>query len=273
MINVLLALAAALYAGTAAILIASLVGARRFVPPVGAAVTAAAVVAQTAALALYTAQTRELPLVGMAPALCTLAYLLGGFLLPATVFKDTRPLALVLAPLAAILLLVAMIVGVHPAGEPMAFRGWWLGLHIVLGFVGYVCLAVAFAAGLFYLLQLRELKEKRFGRLFRFIPPLAVLDRVGRIALQVGFPALTLNLALGWAWTVRFRNSLFIENPQVVWGILSWVVFVAALVAGTGGAGRGRRSALVSVFGFLVVVVAYLLWVGPTGGQLFHVGV
>ena len=49
-------------------------------------------------------------------------------------------------------------------------------------------------------------------------------------------------------------------NPKVVWGVITWLVFVAALVARAGeGAARARRGALVSVVGFAVVVAAYVL--------------
>lgn len=275
MIALFHAVAAALYLAAAGLLIGSLAGGRRIVPGAAAPLTAAAVAVHTVGLGLFTIRYGELPLVGLAPSLSSLAYLIGGFLLPATLFRDTRPLGLVLAPLVVVLLIAALALGIHPAPDGVpTFSGWWLGLHVVLGLVGYVCLAVAFAAGLMYLIQFRELKTKRFGRIFRLFPPLATLDRVGRVALQVGFPALTLNLALGWAWTVRFRGSFLIENPQVMWGVLSWCVFVAALLVGLGGAGRERRSALASVCGFVVVVAAYLLLgVGATGGRLFHPGV
>jgi HemX protein len=165
----------------------------------------------------------------------------------------------VLVPVAAALAAVAEVAGLHPAEQELAFRGPWFTLHVVLAMLGYAGLTVAFAAGLMYLLQFRELKGKRFGAVFRFFPPLDTLDRIGRRALLVGLPFLTVALLLGWAWAERFGPPMGFGNPKVVWGVVTWLVFVVALAARSrGGAGPARRGALVSVIGFAVVVAAYL---------------
>jgi ABC-type transport system involved in cytochrome c biogenesis permease subunit len=157
-----------------------------------------------------------------------------------------------------------------PSSPARAFVGVWFSLHVVLAFAGYACLALAFAAGLLYLLQFRALKERRLGRVFRYFPSLTTLDMVGRRAIAVGFPGLSLGIALGWAWTLRYRQSLAIGDPQVIWGVLSWFVFFALLFVRSGGAGRERRSALANVVGFLVVVAAYVvLRVSMTSGRTF----
>src|SRR5690606_1802339 len=116
----------------------------------------------------------------------------------------------------------------------------------------------------------RELKGKRFGRMFRFSPPLAVLDRAGRQALAVGFPAWSLALGLAWAWTIRFERGILLTNPQVKWGLVTWFVFVLALASRSGPAGRDRRGAWASVLGFAVVVAVYvILRVGAAEGRVF----
>lgn len=270
MITILHALALALYGGAAAVLVGSLAEGRRLAPWSGVALLAGGAAVHASALILYVTRYAELPLVGLAPSLSTLALLMAVFLLAVQQFREARPLGLVLIPLIGLLVAVSLFLGLRPAGEPLAFRGPWFALHVVLGFIGYAGLAVAFAAGLLYLIQFRELKAKRFGRIFRFFPALETLDRISRQALRIGFPALTLTLVLGWAWTVRFQHSFAIANPQVIWGVLSWFVFVAALAAGARGAGRERRAALASVVGFVVVVVAYLaLKVALAQGRLF----
>jgi len=162
-----------------------------------------------------------------------------------------------------------------PVGVPseavLSFQGPWFVLHVMLALVGYAGLTVAFACGLMYLLQFRELRNKNFGAIFRFFPPLDTLDRMGKWALIVGLPFLTLALVVGWAWTERFGHPLAPGNPKVVWGVLSWLLILAALVARAGGGRRGVRAAAASVVVFAVVVVAYIvLRVGEpqTGGFL-----
>jgi hypothetical protein len=46
---------------------------------------------------------------------------------------------------------------------------------------------------------------------------------------------------------------------KLVWVVLSWVVFVVAILARLGGGRPSHRGALASVVGFVVVCVLYLL--------------
>ncbi len=270
MIILLHVLALVLYGIAAGIQIASLARGQRMVPRIATATLGSAVVVHAVALAAFVAAYRELPLVGLAPSLSTLAFLIGAFLVAVVNFREARPVGLVLLPIVAILLLVALALQIRPAGQVLAFRGAWLAFHVVLGFIGYVGLAVAFAAGLLYLLQFRELKSKRFGRLFRYFPPLATLDQLGRLGLRVGFPALTVSLIAGWAWTIRFQHTFAFAMPQVIWGMITWVVFAAAMLVGRAGPARARRRAVACVVGFALVVAAYVvLRVAITGGRLF----
>jgi len=260
-----------LYGLTGLVLLGSLAGSRPAAPRWAAAVAGAAVAVHGWALVAYARAFGELPLVGLAPSLSSLGFLIGVFLVVVVWFRDSRPLGLVLAPLVFGLLGAALLLGVRPAGEALAFRGFWFALHVVLAFAGYAGLAVAFAAGLAYLVQFRALRGKRFGRVFRFFPSLVLLDRVGRRALLAGFPALSVALLVGWTWTVRFQRSLAVSDPQVIWGVLSWLVFVVALaVRAGGGTAPDRRAALAAVLGFLAVVAAYVaLRVSVSAGRLF----
>ena len=212
----------------------------------------------------------QLPLVGLGPSLSTLAFLVGIGTLVASTLGHARTVGLVLIPWVAALVGVAAAVGVRPTGEERIYQSVWFVLHVVFAFVGYAGLTVAFAAGLMYLLQFRELKSKHFGAIFRFFPPLETLDRLGRVGLIAGFPFLTLALLVGWAWSTRFQGVTAPENPKLAWVIVSWFVFVGALAARLGGGRRGQRGALASVLGFVVVVVVYLvLRVQSTHGGAF----
>jgi HemX protein len=253
-------LAALLLYGTAAALMwVSFVRSDRRLPPVASAALAAGLAVHTGALALFAARWAELPLVGLGPSLSTLAYLVGLGTLIASTLGHALTVGLVLIPVVVALVGVATAVGVQPAGEAAVFGSVWFVLHVVFAFVAYVGLTLAFGAGLMYLLQFRELKSKHFGAIFRFFPPLDTLDRLGRLGLLAGFPFLTLALLVGWGWTARFQGIATPDNPKLLWVILSWVVFLAALAARLGGGRRGHRGALASVIGFVVVVVCYLL--------------
>jgi HemX protein len=210
-------------------------------------------------LVVFTVRWAELPLVGLGPSLSTLAFLIGLGTLIASTLASATTVGLVLLPVVTALAGIAVAVGVQPTGEPGPFQSVWFVLHVVMALVGYAGLTVAFAAGLMYLLQFRELKSKHFGAIFRFFPPLETLDRLGRKGLLIGFPFLTLAMLVGWAWSARFDVVPSPGDPKLTWVILSWVVFLAALLAGFGSGRRSQRGALVSVVGFVVVVVLYVV--------------
>ena len=247
------------YAFAASLLVMSLLRGRPQFSSIATGVVAVGIGVHLGALAAFLSRWGELPLVGLGPCLSTIALLIALVSVFAATFWSARPLGLVLVPLAAFLLGGAAIVGIEPAGEPVAFRGPWFVLHVLFAFGGYAGLATAFAAGLMYLLQFRQLRSKRFGPIFRFFPPLETLDRVGQWGLLIGFPFLTLALLLGWAWTERFGATEMARNSEVIWGVLTWCVFLVALVARRGGGTQAKRTALASVLGFAVVVVTYLV--------------
>jgi HemX protein len=247
------------YLGAGGLAMSSLAAGHRNVPRAGVALIATALLVHAAGLIVYTVRFAELPLVGLGASLSTLAFLIGAALLGAAALRSVRPLALVLIPLIAILLAGALTLGLAPGRTVSQFRGVWFAAHVVLAFLGYASLAVAFAAGLLYLVQWRALKGKNFGRAFRFFPPLETLDRLRQSALFLGFFALTFALTLAWAWTIRFLNTLATENLQVIWGVVTWLVFSAALLSRAGGGGAERRAAATVVAGFFVVVLSYVL--------------
>jgi HemX protein len=259
MVEILHAAALVMYALAAAMFVMSLLRGHERLPGVGTALLVAGLVIHAAALAAFLARWGELPLVGLGPSLSSLAFLISiGSLIVATVGR-VGPLGLVMVPVVAVVQGAALLVGLRPGGETMTFSGVWFVLHVLLAFVGYAALTMAFAAGLMYLLQFRQLKGKRFGAIFRFFPPLDTLDRIGRRALIVGFPALTLALLLGAAWIRSFPEPASPGNSHILWGVLSWAVFAAALLARAGSGRKGHRGALASVVGFVVVVLAFLL--------------
>ncbi|CAN5634664.1 hypothetical protein BH23GEM6_BH23GEM6_14090 [soil metagenome] len=252
-------IALAQYGIAAALLAVSFARGAGGLPVVARGILALALAVHAWGLLVFTLSWGELPLVGLGPSLSTLAFLVGLGTLIASTLANATTVGLILLPLVTLLIGVATAFGVQPTGEPGAFQSVWFVLHVVLAFVGYVGLTVAFAAGLMYLLQFRQLKSKQFGAIFRFFPPLETLDRLGTRGLLIGFPFLTLAMIVGWGWITRFHMMPQPGSSKLTWVILSWFVFLAALVSRVGTGRRSRRGALVSVVGFVVVVVLYVV--------------
>lgn len=263
------ALLAYLLAGL--LLARSLAEGGRSVPWTSSAALAVGVLVHAATLLLFAQRYGELPLAGLGPSLSTLGFVVAVFVLGAASLGEARPLGIAVVPVAAILSGAALMVGLSPPATEAYFGSRvWFSLHVLLAFGGYAGLALASGAGLLYLIQLRELKDKRFGRVFRFLPSLDKLEELGRGALAVGLLSLSIGLVLGWAWTMRFRGGLELDDPKVAWAVGTWVVMAAGLAIRGGGPRRQRWGAAVIVAGFVLVVASYLvLRLGETGRTFF----
>ncbi len=221
------------------------------------------------ALAVFTAARGSLPLVGLGPASSTLALAVAGLLLGASLREEVRPAALFVVPLIVLLLAEAVAVGLEPAVRQTAFRGPWFVAHVATVFVGYAALTIASASAAMYLLQFRSLKRKDFGQVFSFLPPLETLDRLHRVGLAAGFSGLTLGLIVGWSWTLTYGRGWEFGNPQVVFGVVSWVAYLGAILARLVPGGRDRRSASATTAAFVVTATAFGLLRALTGGSGF----
>lgn len=141
-----------------------------------------------------------------------------------------------------------------------SFARLWLILHLFPVYVGYAGFAVAAALALTYLCQERLLRRKGPSALWRRLPSLATLERMGRAALSLGFPALTVGLVVGVLWTGRNPTLLgraWYADPKVVSGFIVWLFYAAVLHVRLFVHLHGRRAALLTVAGFLLTLVSF----------------
>lgn len=232
--------------------------------------TAFATALHLTALLSFWHSTGELPLVGPGAALSSLAFVGGVALVVMLPLREGARVVLGLLPIVLILQGAALLLGIRLSPVTLDYQGIGFVLHVALAFLGFQGFAIAFAAGVLYLTQRHELKEKRFGRFFDFLPPLAILDRVGGVGGWVGFVSLTLSLLLGWEWTVENRGSFLLTSPKVIWSVFSWFCLAAVLVLRHGRASTEVRNAIAAVVAFAAVIVCYvLLRMASVGSGLF----
>ena len=234
-------------------------GSRGRAPTSASVLAVAGLLLHGVALTLFAVEHGELPLVGPGAALSTLAFVGAVALVVLFPLQEVARVAIVLLPFVITLQVVALVVGVQPTGADFDFQGAGFILHVAFAFVGFQAFALAFAAGALYLIQFHELKTKRFGKVFRFVPPLATLDALGRIGIWLGFGALSLSLALAWAWTLTYRGSLEMADPKVIWSVLSWFCFLGVMLVRRQGGRPEYRGAVAAVLGFAVVVAVFVV--------------
>ncbi len=250
-------IAAALYIAASVRYAVRFARGRSGVPIWGTALVYLGVLSHAVGLTLYWTRFHEPPLVGLGPSLASLSLLVALGLAVLGAFASARALGLLLAPASALILVIALVIGIEPTGQAPAFRRPWLVFHVSLAFIGYAGWVVAAASGLMYLLQFRELKDKQLGAVFQFFPSLDTLDRLSEWALVTAFGALTLGVLLGWAWTLRFEPE--VSSTKVMWGVLAWFVLGIAVWTRFSPRLSSRGAAIWNVAGFCLVFVAYLV--------------
>jgi HemX protein len=243
----------------AAAALAALPFARRVSAPVNGVIAALilGISAHAIALLTFAHESGSGSLTGLGPALSFAGFVLAVSLLLVEAFAREVSVALIAAPLSALMLIIANVFGLRPLMDPQGSRAVWLVMHIVLSFAGMAAYATAAAAGTMYLVAHRDLKSARFGAIFRFFPPLDTLDRVNHFASIAGFLALTTGLALAAAYSIAYRTVVL---PQLVWGLGAWVC-IGALALGRMLRGlQARRAAILSAITFASVMLMYVVF-------------
>jgi ABC-type transport system involved in cytochrome c biogenesis permease subunit len=128
--------------------------------------------------------------------------------------------------------------------------------HIVSILLGYAAFLLASVLAALYLIRAVQLKKKSSGGWLERLPSLELLDRSTYLLIALGFPLLTLGMALGFV-RVSQKGGTFV-NTDVLLGLLTlgiYAVYVyTRLVAGW----QGRRVNQVLLVGFLFLLATFV---------------
>lgn len=150
---------------------------------------------------------------------------------------------------------LALPTGLRALVTEPSIRSAWIWVHVVLALLGLAALVLNFAGAVMYLLQERQLKVKRPGRVYYRLPSLETLDRFTFRTLTLGFPFLTAGLLLGVLWANAAWGSVFAFDPMAFLSVAMWVVYAATLSGRALGAWRGRRAAYFAIVGFCTLLL------------------
>lgn len=126
-----------------------------------------------------------------------------------------------------------------------------LGLHVATMVMAYSALSVSFGAAALYLLR------SALPGLAARLPGAAVLDEVAYWSVLVGFPLLTLGIALGAYWADTAWGRYWGWDPKETSALLTWFVYAGYLHARGLRSWEGKRAAWLLVLGFGAVLFTY----------------
>ncbi|MBM4129353.1 MAG: c-type cytochrome biogenesis protein CcsB, partial [Nitrospira sp.] len=111
--------------------------------------------------------------------------------------------------------------------------------------------------GTMYLVQERYVKSKHLGGLFARLPSLQTLDELNYRLITFGFPLLTLAIITGALWAESAIGTYWRWDTREVWSLITWFIYAIVLHARLTAGWRGRRAAILSIVGFLTILVAF----------------
>lgn len=158
------------------------------------------------------------------------------------------------------LLLVILTIargGEYPVAGTALANPWTL-VHLLSMSLTFAVFALSFLVGLTYLYEESQLKNHRSGRLLKWLPPLETMDAVHYKALMVGFALLSVGILSGAVLSKASDGKFFTGDPRQIAAIGTWVLYAAFLNVRLKSGWRGRKGIILSILGFLGVVVAFL---------------
>ncbi len=162
-------------------------------------------------------------------------------------------------PLAFLSLISASALPNEIRNMDMTLKTAWLGAHTTLSILGIAAFAMAFIAGIMYLLQEHFLKAKQFNLLYDRLPSLDLLDQWNRKAILLGFPLLTVGIISGAMWSQYAVGSPWTwDNPKQILAFCIWVFYLVVLHGRITVGWRARKAARLAVIGFVGAIFIFV---------------
>lgn len=158
---------------------------------------------------------------------------------------------------------------------PPALQSGWFVPHVVVYFVGYAAVALAFALAVVQLLAPRvalvqKLLTLKAGTITSGKP--LDLEVMSYELVRFGFVLLTIGLLVGSIWAKSAWGDYWVWDPKENWSLVTWLVYGGYLHLRRVRGWRGERGAWLLVFGFAVVMFTYLgMNMLPTAEESAHV--
>ena len=137
---------------------------------------------------------------------------------------------------------------------------------MICSLLSYAAFLIAFASGVLFLIQERQLKHKTMGVLFHWLPSLEALDRLNFLAIGVGFGLLSIGLMCGVAGERMLLGHWWSGDPKEYLTALLWLSYCLLWIVRLRSTLRGHRVALLSILGFSFVLFTLIGagWVLPS---------
>jgi cytochrome c-type biogenesis protein CcsB len=158
---------------------------------------------------------------------------------------------------------------------PPALQSPWFVPHVMVYFVGYAAVTIAFALAAIQLLAPRvpfvqRLLSIKAGTIMTGEP--LDLEKMSYELVRFGFALLTIGLLVGSVWAKSAWGDFWVWDPKENWSLVTWLVYGGYLHLRRVRGWRGEKGAWLLIVGFAVVMFTYLgMHLLPTAEESAHV--
>jgi cytochrome c-type biogenesis protein CcsB len=158
---------------------------------------------------------------------------------------------------------------------PPALQSAWFAPHVIVYFIGYAAVAIAFALAIVQLLAPRVAAVQRIltmkaGTIMTGKP--LDVEQMSYDLVRFGFVMLTVGLLVGSVWAKSAWGDYWVWDPKENWSLVTWLVYGGYLHLRRVRGWRGDRGAWLLIIGFAVVMFTYLgMNMLPTAAESAHV--
>jgi len=209
-------------------------------------------------IVIYTLATGQVPIQDLSQSLSAAGLALGCMFLYFQYRFNLKILGVFASALLSVIMLAVWMIPDAPVEKNEVLKGVWLYFHIILVFTGEAALALACGAGILYLLQEKGIKTKSPGFFFKRLPSLDLLDNVGYTCLTTGFALLTIGLVTGFVYAKAIWGRFWSWDPKEVFSVGTWLIYAALLHLRLYSGWRGRKSAVMTIIGFFIIIFTFL---------------
>jgi cytochrome c-type biogenesis protein CcsB len=190
------------------------------------------------------------PITNLSESLCFFAWCISLSFMVANFRYRVNALGAFILPLVSVLTIFSQLIWEENHSIPPPLKSGWVYFHSSVAFLAYAAFFLTFISGVLYLVQEKELKEKRFRFLYFRLPSLQVCDELLRRSLYVGFVSMSLTIVSGAFWAQQAWGRFWSWDPKETASLITWGIYFILINYRLSAKWRGRRAAYISIIGF-----------------------
>lgn len=151
---------------------------------------------------------------------------------------------------------------VAPRDMQWGAHSFVITFHVITAVAGEGLFIVAFGASILFLWFYKRLKQHKFEGNSANMPSLDVLDKIVERTSLLGLALITVSLVSGLSLT--FGQNIDAGFVKIVWAFTVWTWFVLAILGRSFFGWRGRRGAILTIWGAALILVTFFgtVWTG-----------